>query len=178
MPDPDNRLYLFEALELRTLFDRRIQLLEKLLRPEGDRRPAWAMAERDGTDLRPAPGFELSAVEEELKRLRARRLRLNEAIQIANFGAQIPVAGERVSLARALELRKALLEELERLTARTLESAYIRVLHKEERDIEKPPPRPYPNTREAHDQALEQLRQLVTALHQANHSVTVNYRDP
>ena len=177
MPDENAKLYLYEALELRALYDRKIRLLNKLVKPEEGRRGAWSLVDREGGDLKPAPGFELKAAEEGLKRLKTKRLKLNEAIQVANFRAELDFEGEKISLARALEQRKALLEDLERLAERTLEAAYIKVIHKEERDIEKLPPRPYEQTRAEHEQALERLRGLVTALHRANHTVTVGFRD-
>ncbi len=127
--------------------------------------------------MKPAPGFELKSVEEGLKRLKTKRLKLNEAIQVTNFRAELEFEGDKISLARALEQRKALLEDLERLAERTLESAYIKVIHKEERDIEKQSPRPYEQTHAEHEQVLERLRGLVTALHRANHTMTVAFRD-
>jgi hypothetical protein len=176
MPDDNGRLYLFEALELRALYDHKIGLLEKLARPEQTRRGAWVL-DKDAADLVPAPGFDLKASEDMTSRLRVRRIKLNEAIQVANFGAEIEFDGERVSLARALELRKALKEELERHGSQTVEAAYTRVIHKEERDIVKEPPRSFETSYAEYERALERLRRLVTAIHQANHLVTVAFRD-
>jgi hypothetical protein len=177
MPDDNGKLYLYEALELRSAYDREIRLLGRLINPEeGGRRGAF-LTERDSAERRPAAGFDLQDTEARLKRLKVRRLKLNEAIQVANFQSEIVFDGERVSLARALELRKALLQDLEQLTERAQEAAYVRIIHKEERDIEKVPPRAFGDAYAEFEQALERLRSLVTALHLANHAVTVTFRD-
>jgi hypothetical protein len=177
MPDDNGRLYLYEALELRALYDHKIGLLEKLARPDQARRASWGVLDKDGADLVPAPGFDLKASEDTAARLRVRRMKLNEAIQVANFRAEIDLDGERISLARALELRKALREELERHSSQTVEAAYTRVIHKEERDIVKEPPRGFESSYGEYERTLERLRRLVTAIHQANHLVTVAFRD-
>lgn len=176
MPNDAGRLYLYEALELRSAYDKEIRLLGRLTGPDEGRRGAF-LSERESAERRPAEGFDLKDAETRLKRLKAKRLKLNEAIQIANFQSQIDFDGEPVSLARSLELRKALLQDLEQLAERAQEAAYVRIIHKEERDIEKLPPRPFPDTYADYEEALERLRSLVTALHRANHEVTVAFRD-
>lgn len=177
MPDDTGKLYLYEALELRAAFDREIRLLGRLIKPEEGRRGAF-LTDRDNTELRAAPGFVLADTEARLKGLKAKRLKLNEAIQVANFRAEIPFDGEPVSLARALELRKALLQDLEQLAERAQEAAYVRILHKEERDIEKVPPRSFADAYADYEETQDRFRTLVTALHRANHEVTVTFRDP
>jgi hypothetical protein len=176
MPDDAGRLYLYEALELRSAYDREIRLLGRLVRPEDGRRNSL-FAQRDAVDLRPAAGFGTQEHEARLKRLKVKRLKLNEAVQLANFRSEMPFDGESVSLARALELRKALLQELEQLAERAQESAYVRIVHKEERDIEKTPPRPFAQAYDEYEKALGRFRALVTGLHRANHEVTVAFRD-
>jgi DNA repair exonuclease SbcCD ATPase subunit len=176
MPNDTGKLYLYEALELRSVYDREIRLLGRLLKPEEGGRGAF-LAVRDSAERRPAAGFDPDHTEVRLKRLRVKRLKLNEAIQVANFQSQIAFDGESVSLARALELRKALLQDLEELAERVQEAAYVRIIHKEERDIEKLPPRPFEQAYKEFQEALERLRTLVTALHRANHEVPVAFRD-
>jgi len=176
MPDDTGKLYLYEALELRSAYDKELRLLGRLISPEEGRRAAF-LSERESAERRPADGFDLHDTETRLKRLKVKRLKLNEAIQVANFQSQIDFDGELVSLARALELRKALLQDLEQLAERAQEAAYVRIIHKEERDIEKLPPRPFPETYAEYEKALGRLRSLVTALHRANHEVTVAFRD-
>ncbi len=177
MPDENGKLYLYEALELRAAYDREIRLLGRLIKPEEGRRGGF-LSERDSTELRAAPGFVLADAEARLKGLKVKRLKLNEAIQVANFRAEIPFDAESVSLARALELRKALLQDLEQLAERAQEAAYVRILHKEERDIEKVPPRAFADAYADYEETLERFRSLVSALHRANHQVTVAFRDP
>jgi hypothetical protein len=176
MPNDTGKLYLYEALELRSAYDKEIRLLARLISPEDGRRGSF-LTDRDSAERRPATGFDLQDTETRLKRLKVKRLKLNEAIQVANFQSQISFDGESVSLARALELRKALLQDLEQLAERAQEAAYVRIIHKEERDIEKVPPRAFAEAYADYEEALERLRSLVTALHRSNHEVTVAFRD-
>ena len=176
MPNDTGKLYLYEALELRSAYDKEIRLLARLISPEDGRRGSF-LTDRDSAERRPATGFDLQDTETRLKRLKVKRIKLNEAIQVANFQSQIVFDGAPVSLARALELRKALLQDLEQLAERAQEAAYVRIIHKEERDIEKVPLRPFAEAYADYEEALERLRSLVTALHRANHEVTVAFRD-
>jgi hypothetical protein len=80
--------------------------------------------------------------------VRGRVVTLNEAIQVANFHS-----------------------------SQTVEAAYTRVIHKEERDIVKEPPRRFEASYGDYERTLARLRRLVTALHRANHLVTVAFRD-
>jgi hypothetical protein len=176
MPDDSGKLYVYEALELRAAFDREIRLLGRLIRPEEGRRGSF-LADRDSMELRAAAGFVPQDAEARLRALKVKRLKLNEAIQVANFRAEITFDGESLSLARALELRKSLLQDLEQLADRAQEAAYIRILHKEERDIETVPLHPFPEAYADFEEAQDRFRTLVTALHHANHEVTVTFRD-
>jgi uncharacterized protein YdcH (DUF465 family) len=177
MPDQNGHLYLFEALELRDDYDRRVRLLEKLLAaPERDSQRGFGFV-REVEELRPAQGFEPERAEAELKKIKTRRLKLNQEIQAANFGAKISFDGEQISLSQALEVRKTMRAELEQVAGRVVDAAYARVLHKEERDIVKEPVRLFARTFAEHDELLRSLRRLVTAIQGANHAVTVSFRD-
>ncbi len=98
MPDREGRLYLFEALLLRDEYDRRIALLQKLLDPERDRRSGLPFGASEHEEFAPAVGFQPQATEAELKKLKTRRLKLNQEIQIANFRATVTFEGEEVLL--------------------------------------------------------------------------------
>ena len=178
MPDPEGRLYLFEALALRDEYDQRIELLEKLLNQDSDRRSGLRFsASSDSEELRPVAGFEPEAIETELKKLKTRRVKLNQEIQIANFRSTIHFDGEDISLAQALEVRKGLLAERNEQLARVVDAAYQRVIHKEERDVIKEPTRLFKRTYDDYLGLLRRLRALVTAVRQTNHTVTVAFRD-
>lgn len=177
MPDNDGRLYLFEALALREAYDQRIALLEKLLDPKADRRGGLRFGFSDSEELQAVPEFQPETAEAELKKLKTRRVKLNQEIQVANFRATLPFDGEEISLAQALELRKSLLAERTELAQRVVDSAYNRIIHKEERDVIKAPTRPFRRTHDEFHTVLERVRALVTAIQRANHTVTVAFRD-
>lgn len=121
MPDASGHLYLFEALLLREDYDRRLKVLERLVTPEQRGRGLLGLGNDDTAE--PAPGFEPEQAEEELKGLKARRLKLNRAVQACNVQSTLSFEGEAVTLAEALELRKSLLAEASRLADRVVEAA-------------------------------------------------------
>ena len=82
-----------------------------------------------------------------------------------------------VRMAQALEVRKRLLTERGELFRRVVDAAYSRVLHKEERDVIKEPTRPFARTYDEFHTQLSRLRELLTAIQRANHTVTVAFRD-
>ncbi len=175
MPDASGHLYLYEALLLRDDYDRRLKVLERLVTPEQRGRGLLGLGNDDTAE--PAPGFEPEQAEEELKGLKARRLKLNRAVQACNVQSTLSFEGEAVTLAEALELRKSLLAEASRLADRVVEAAYRRVVHKEERDVVKKSTWSYTQARGEHEAILRRLRTLVGALHHANHTLTVAFRD-
>jgi hypothetical protein len=177
MPDREGRLYLFEALALRDEYDQRIALLEKLLDPQGEHCGGLRFGASDSEVLQPAVGFEPSAIEAELKKLKTRRIKLNQEIQIANFHASFAFDGEEISLAQALEVRKALIAERDELLRRVVDSAYKRVIHKEERDVIKEPTRPFQRAYDEYHAVLYRLRTLMMAIRRLNQTVAVAFRE-
>ena len=176
MPDEKGNLYVFEAIELRAEYDRYIKLLEKLL--ETDQTKQDRLFHRTDEERRePAAGFDLAVTEEKLKKLQTKRVKLNQAIQISNFEAQIDYQGEQISLAEALELRKNLLADLAVLRQRVVDSAYNQIIHKEERDIVHEPRYAFTPGYEDYQKKLKTFRQLVTQIHRANHTNTVKFKD-
>ncbi len=176
MPDEKGHLYVFEAIELRNEYDRHIKLLEQVLQAEQPERERW-MARTDEGEKEPAGEFDPKTIEEKLKKLQTKRVKLNQAIQVSNFESQIAYQGEEVSLAEALELRKNLFADLTALKQRVTESAYKRIVHKEERDIVHEPRHSFSKSYEDYQDKLHTLRQLITGIHRANHVNTVKFKD-
>ncbi len=116
-------------------------------------------------------------MEESLKKLQTKRVKLNQAIQVANFQHQVEYRGEEISVAEALELRKNLLSDLEAHSDRVVKSAYTRVIHKEERDIVHKPRHPFKPSYEEYGKALRRFRGLVTRIHKINHAGVVKFKD-
>jgi hypothetical protein len=176
MPDEKGNLYVFEAIELRSEYDRHIKLLEQLVTSDQSKRERLFGAKEE-EEKEPATGFDPKQVEEQLKKLQTKRVKLNQAIQVANFEAQIDHRGEQISLAEALEIRKRLRADLDALSQRVLNSAYKRIIHKEERDIVREPTHTFPQSYQEFQDKLRTLRQLITQLHRANHRNTVKFKD-
>lgn len=176
MPDEQGNLYVFEAVELRKEYDRHIALIEQVLKgEEGQRERLFARTEHE--EASPAAGFDPHEIEGRLKTLQTKRVKLNQAIQVSNFKSQIEYQGEQVSLAEALELRKNVLADLAALNQRVQESAYNRIIHKEERDIVHEPRYGFTQSYEEYQTKLRTLRRLLTQIHRANHVNTVKFKD-
>lgn len=179
MPDNKGNLYLFEAVELRNEYDRHIKLIENLLGLEESQSKEMRFY-RDTTGVEekePAAGFNPKELEEKLKKLQTKRIKLNQAIQMANFETEIDYNGEKISIAEALEIRKNLLADIKAIAQRITDSAYKRIIHKEERDIVHEPKHSFPKTYEDFQNNLTKLRQIINQTHMVNHQSTVNFKD-
>jgi hypothetical protein len=176
MPDDKNKLFLYEALELRAEYDARIKELRTLLPEAKESRVRFAFRGDDDVKQRPAAGFSVQMVREELNALAARKRTLN-AIQCANFDSRITVAGDPLSLSEALELRKAVDEQIGELSTQLVKAAYERVVYKEERDIVEAPEAPYAEVRKELDAKRRLFRALNRSLRAAAHAIVVEFRD-
>lgn len=176
MPDEKGNLYVFEAIELRNAYDRHIKLLETLITEDHNKRERL-FSRSEEEEREPASDFDPKQIEEQLKKLQTKRVKLNQAIQVSNFESQIPYQGEQISLAEALEVRKNLLADMQALSQRVQTSAYKRVIHKEERDIVHEPRHAFRQTYEEFQEKLRILRQLITQIHRANHQNVVKFKD-
>jgi hypothetical protein len=176
MPDKKGNLYLFEAIELRKEYDRRIKLLEQLL-GGGQGKQDRLFQRGDEEKREPSADLDLGKMEKNLKNIQTKRVKLNQAIQLANFESKIEHEGETIPIAEALELRKNLASDLEAISQRVLDSAYTRIIHKEERDIVHEPRYGFKQSYEEFQNRLKKLRNLVIKIHQANHAYCVNFKD-
>jgi hypothetical protein len=176
MPDENKNLYLFEAIELRKEYDRHIKLMEELLAEE-DNRDEGLFRSREEDEKEPAPGFDARKIEMELKKLKVKRMKLNQAIQKANFKYQIDLGGESITIAEALDLRKNLLNDLKSISHRVMGSAYKRIIYKEKRDIVKNPRQPFQKVYNNYADTIDKIRNLITSIHIANHNNTVAFRE-
>lgn len=174
MPDKKGNLYLYEAIELRNEYDRHVELLEGLLGESSKKRGFF---NDDNEDKDPADDFDQKEIEDRLKKLQTKRVKLNQEIQKTNFGTQIEYEGKKTSIAEALEVRKNLLGDIKAVAARAEKSSYRRVIHKEGRDIVQEPRHKFTETYREYQDSLQHLRSLVNQVHAANHLATVNYKD-
>jgi hypothetical protein len=174
MPDKNGNLYLCEAIELRSEYDRHVELLGGLLGESSRKR---SLFHNDDENRDPSADFNQREVEKILKKLQTKRVRLNQEIQKVNFSTEIEYEGAKISIAEALEIRKNLIDDIKAIAGRVEKSAYRRVIHKEGRDIVQEPRRKFTETYKEYQDSLQQLRRLVTQVHASNHTAAVSYKD-
>ena len=170
-------LFVYEALELRSEYDGRLQTLRACLPESRTVGRTWALSRVDADASRPAEGVDLSALRAELRTLEYKRHKLNTAIQRANFAGSVRIGDEEVSLSEALELRKAAKERVGELGTQLAGSSAARVIHKEDRDIVEQPQTPFLVVRDELDQARLEFRRLNRALRRASFEVSVEFAD-
>lgn len=169
-------LFLYEALALRDEYDSRISVLKHILTGSESSRDIYSRG-MDTTRKEFDDGFNAKQAEEDLKSLETRRVKLNQAIQAANFTAKFTFGGEAISIAEALENRKKLLKDIDGLKERVKKSAFKEIVHKEERDIEYKPNHTYSDAQKEFQQRLTDLRRLKGLLYDANHASMVKFKD-
>ena len=177
MPTEQNRLYLYEALELRAEYDARIKTFRDCLPETRRNRDQLGMYRNDEQQLRAADGFDVAAVQESLRALEHKRRKLNNAIQRANYAHTVSANGETLDLSEALELRKGLSDRIGELHTQGVQSAYVRVIYKEDRDIVEPNDATFAASMEQLDTARQAFRHLNRALRAASFTVVVDFAD-
>ena len=177
MPDEKNNLFLYEARELRGEYDARIKDLRALLPENRTRRSGWLVAGESQESMVPAEDVDLSKLREKLKGLERKRVMLNSAIQQANYENRLTALGETMSLARALEERKATDKRIAELHERLVQSAFVKVIYKEDRDIVTPNNSSFTETQKELDEARSSFRELNRRLREASFKVTVDFKD-
>ena len=169
-------LLLNQALELRASWDKQIAVLRTVFESGKGRRDVFSLrSEADMKDY--DDDFDYKGTEKMLKTLETKRVKLNQAIQLCNFGTSFPYCGETVSLAEALELRKALMADIEAISGRCAKSAFKEIVHKEERDIVYRPRQNFNETWNEYREHLEELRELNNLIHAQNQMVPVKFKD-
>ena len=175
MPDKEGNLYLYEAIELRNEYDRHVELLESLSGVVSSKKRG--LFNDDDDDKDPAADFDQKEIEDKLRKLQTKRVKLNQEIQKKNFETQVEYEGREISTAEALEIRKNLIADIKAVSSRVEKSSCRRVIHKEGRDIVQEPRHKFTETYKEYQDKLRYLRSLANQVHAANHSATVNYKD-
>jgi hypothetical protein len=138
----NKKLFLYEALELRAEYDGRIKTIKDCLPETRRNRDRFSLTREDDGKRRPSPDFNVADVRKQLRKLEVKRRKLNSAIQranfnhrMANFNHRIEFDGELINLNEALEARKGLNVKIGELHTQVVNSAYQRIIYKEDRDI-------------------------------------------
>jgi len=177
MPDANNRLYLYEALELRAEYDARIKTLKECLPEARQNRGRLSFGRDEGSMYRPSPEFNMAEVRDRLRGLELKRRKLNSAIQQTNFQNQIQFRGDTITLNEALEIRKGLNDRIGELHTQVVSSAYQRVVYKEDRDIVEPNELSYAACVRNLEEARLAFRELNRKLRAVSFEIVVDFRD-
>lgn len=172
-----NKIQLFEALELRSEYDARISTIKDCLSNECGGRGLGRYLGEDVSKKRISPDFDVSAEREELACLEFKRRKLNSAIQKTNYECTIDFEGMTINLMEALDMRKSIKERIGELKQELAKSAYQTVIYKEGRDIVEEHPVPYSQCRQDLDQARLRFRKLNKILRKASFLNNVAFRD-
>lgn len=177
MPDQHNKLYLYEALELRAEYDARIKTLKDCLPETKQNRNRPLFDRTQNGHQRPSSEFSISDVRDQIKALEYKRRKLNSAVQQLNFQYEIEYEGDTITLNEALELRKGLNAQLGELHAQVIDAAYEQVIYKEDRDIVEPNALSYAECVQNLDDVRLSFRDLNRKLRAASFDGVVDFQD-
>jgi hypothetical protein len=177
MPNKKDKLFLFEALELRAEFDARLKTLKDCLPESKQSRSRLSFGVNEEGVRRPSPDFDIALARQSLRKMEFKRRKLNSAIQQANFNHFIEFEGDSINLNEALEVRKALNEQIGELHQQAVSSAYQRVIYKEGRDIVEENEVSYRECSEKLEQARVSFRNLNRLLRRSSFETTVDFQD-
>jgi len=171
------KLYLYEALDLRSEYDSRIKTLKDCLPETRQNRDRFSLTRDDDGRRRPSPNFDVAEARRQLRKLEYKRRKLNSAIQQANFNHHIDFGEESIHLSEALEARKALNELIGELHTQVVNSAYQRVIYKEGRDIVEQSELSYTECAQNLEEARLAFRELNRKLRLASFEALVDFKD-
>jgi len=177
MPDANNNLRLFEALELRAEYAARIKTLKDCLPESRQGRSRLSLLDSNEGFYRPSPDFDVAEAREELRKLEIKRRKLNSAVQKANFERRIDFQGEAINLNEALEIRKGLNEQIGELHTQVVNAAHQRVIYKEGRDIVESREVSYAEATKQLDAARADFRELNRSIRAASFETVVDFQD-
>lgn len=171
------KLFIYEALELRSEYDARIKTFKDTLPETKQNRDRLFFSRDDDGRRRPGPDFDMAEVRLQLRKLEVKRRKLNSAIQQANFNSRVEYRGESISLNEALETRKSLNDQIGELHTQVVNSAYEKVIYKEGRDIVEENELSYTNSVNDLDYARLAFRELNRKLRKASFETLVEFED-
>jgi len=176
MKDKKKTLYLYEALELRSEYDARIKTLKDCLPESKQNRDRFSFTRDDGI-RRPSPDFDAASARNELRKIENKRRKLNSSIQQANFNHFINFNGDSINLSEALEMRKALNEQIGEFHNQVVTSSYQKVIYKEGRDIVEENEISYTDAVKNLEQARLAFRELNRKLRLASFETLTDFQD-
>ena len=177
MKEKKKPLYLYEALELRSEYDARIRTLKDCLPESKQNRDRFSFGRDDEGIRRASTDFDAVSARKELRNIEIKRRKLNSSIQKSNFNHLIDFHGESINLNEALEMRKALNEQIGELHNQVVGSSYQKVIYKEGRDIVEENEISYTDAVKNLDQGRLAFRELNRKLRLASFETLVDFQD-
>jgi hypothetical protein len=171
------KLYLYEALELRSEYDGRIKTVRDCLPETRQNRDRLSFTREDEGRRRTSPDFDLAEARKNLRNLEFKRRKLNAAIQETNYKERIDFASEPMNLNEALETRKGLNERIGELHTLVVKSAYQRVIYKEGRDIVEENEVTYGDSVKNLEDARLAFRELNRKIRRVSFEAVVDFQD-
>ena len=176
MKEKKKTLYLYEALELRSEYDARIKTLKDCLPESKQNRDRFSFTRDDGI-RRPSPDFDVASARKDLRKIEIKRRKLNSSIQRTNFNHFITFNGDSINLSEALEMRKALNEQIGEFHNQVVTSSYLRVIYKEGRNIVEENEISYADAVKNLEQARLAFRELNRKLRLASFETLADFQD-
>ena len=171
------KLYLYEALELRSEYDARIKTLRDCLPETRQNRDRLTFSREDEGRRQPSPDFNPAEARKDLRNLELKRRKLNAAIQETNYRHFIDFSGESMNLNEGLEVRKGLNERIGELHTQVVKSAFQRVIYKEGRDIIEESEVSHADSVKDLEEARLAFRDLNRKIRQASFGAAVDFQD-
>ena len=173
MPNDKNKLYLYEALELRSEYKKIINFLETL-----DESKLNAYGSKN---LEPSDEFDFAKNKKTIKKYKFKLRKLNSAIQKANFNSTTSMTlsdgSQCMSLMEALEYRSSLDEHIDDLKSRMKNCAFVEVEYKDSRTVKKEPNESFLELKEELEKTIIDFRELNRAIRAAAYDVVVDYQE-
>jgi len=171
------KLYLYEALELRSEYDSRMKTLRDCLPETRQNRDRLSFTRDDDGRRRPSLDFDMADARKDLRKLEFKRRKLNAAVQETNYNQRMDFSGESINLNEALEIRKGLNERIGELHTQVVRSAYQRVIYKEGRDIVEENEVTYSDSVKNLGDARLAFRELNRKIRKASFEAVVDFED-
>jgi len=126
---------------------------------------------------RPSPDFDVASARKDLRKIEIKRRKLNNSIQRDNFNHFINFNGDSINLSEALEMRKALNEQIGEFHNQVVTSSYQKVIYKEGRDIVEENEISYADAVKNLEQARLAFRELNRKLRLASFETLADFQD-
>jgi len=176
MPDIKNKLYLYEAIELRREYELRNKILNDLLSKQFGNIKEYRR-HYDVQKFVKIPELDISEIRKKIRKIEFKKRKLHVAIQKINNTSKLTINKETMTLNEAVHLRKATHDRIKILRNLLNDAAYKKIIYKEGRNIEKIPYESFKETEEQLESNLLLFRELNRRIRKISFEKTVDFKD-